>query len=338
MDQWIAEGIEDDVRYGGQKRRQYNILRCTTREQQFGVNNHTVAIKCNNSSLKEIQSINNSELMDIDTITIETTEPSTISTSPWSQQIEKRSKIQPLCGEDDDSDNDHGPFILDAYDPLISSEASDSEDKQEQQPDPVVSDQRLHLFTCQRTTEVCKQLMGLFQDSNVSKAQAQRHLSFIQGTLPTPNLLPNSNRRLLSMVDFKKYSNKRVIWSLCGVELDLKRNICLSCPNFKKKHLIFIYGTHFITILTLIVTRLFKDIQDYKEQILKFGDSNTDTNQAYDIPFATTYQNLLRKYRGNFFSLLFHGDGISLCKSTKLKMWLFSSFIIELPSILRYCR
>lgn len=40
----------------------------------------------------------------------------------------------------------------------------------------------------------------------------------------------------------------------------------------------------------------------------------------------------------NFISLLLHLDGVSLCKSTKKTLWLFSGIIIELPPDLRYRR
>lgn len=70
--------------------------------------------------------------------------------------------------------------------------------------------------------------------------------------------------------------------------------------------------------------------------MIRMNDFNVK-NETYDIPFASTYQDLLKQHgKRNFISLLFHLDGISLCKSTKLKMWMFSSSILELPPKLRY--
>ncbi|CAF4129263.1 unnamed protein product [Rotaria magnacalcarata] len=70
----------------------------------------------------------------------------------------------------------------------------------------------------------------------------------------------------------------------------------------------------------------------------KTSDESEEVNkQSNDIPFASCYQNLL-KYDNNFISLLFHIDGIGLFKSSKLKLWLFSTSIIELPPRLRYKR
>ena len=52
--------------------------------------------------------------------------------------------------------------------------------------------------------------------------------------------------------------------------------------------------------------------------------------------FGYAYQQLLHKYSDeNFITALMHLDGISLCQSNKLKMWLFSFSIVELPSKVR---
>jgi hypothetical protein len=58
--------------------------------------------------------------------------------------------------------------------------------------------------------------------------------------------------------------------------------------------MIFIYDTHFTRILTSIITRLSKDILNYKEKILDYY--NNGTSEIYDIPFASTYQTLLRNH------------------------------------------
>lgn len=176
--------------------------------------------------------------------------------------------------------------------------------------------------------------MNLFRDSQVSKFQAQRFLKFFQSILPTPNALPRSIDELMSVLDINNYFNTRVLCSLCGSTLDSKIRKCFSCPDFDTKKLIFIYDTHFSNILLSVLNRLTTDIKNYKNKIIS-GDNDV----AYDIPFASNYQDLLKKNsEKDFLSLIFHLDGINLCKSTKLKMWLFSTSIIELPPTLRYRR
>ncbi|CAM4832312.1 unnamed protein product [Rotaria magnacalcarata] len=176
--------------------------------------------------------------------------------------------------------------------------------------------------------------MNLFRDSQVSKFQAGRFLEFFQSVLPTPNSLPRSIDEMTSVLDISNYSNKRIICSLCGSTLDLKIRKCLSCPDSDHRSLILIYDTHFSDILQSILGRLKTDIKQYKDKII-----NENNDGDYDIPFASTYRDLLKKNsHKNFISLIFHLDGINLCKSTKLKMWLFSTSIIELPPTLRYRR
>ena len=63
---------------------------------------------------------------------------------------------------------------------------------------------------------------------------------------------------------------------------------------------------------------------------------NADVDKNKDIPFSSLYQQLLTMNDGeNLISLLLHADGIGLTRSTKLKMWMFSGSLIELPPKLR---
>ena len=80
------------------------------------------------------------------------------------------------------------------------------------------------------------------------------------------------------------------------------------------------------------MTRLSTNINEYKKKIY----DNDDRENTKDIPFGTVYQCLLKNhdYR-NLISLLLHVDGISITSSTKLKMWMLSGSIIELPAKLR---
>lgn len=63
---------------------------------------------------------------------------------------------------------------------------------------------------------------------------------------------------------------------------------------------------------------------------------NADVNKNKDIPFSSLYRQLLIMNDGeNLISLLLHADGIGLTRSTKLKMWMFSGSLVELPPKLR---
>ncbi|CAF1324659.1 unnamed protein product [Rotaria sordida] len=77
------------------------------------------------------------------------------------------------------------------------------------------------------------------------------------------------------------------------------------------------------------------DLVSYKKIIRE----NNDIRGTKDIPYGEAYQDLLRQYSSEtFISALLHLDGVTLFESSKLKMWLFSFAIIELPANLRYRR
>lgn len=178
-----------------------------------------------------------------------------------------------------------------------------------------------------RTLNVCQQFIQLIRNSQISKHQTEKFFEFIQNILPTPNSFPNKMSNLLKMLAAKTCFDKRIICSRCGKNVNKKQTKCYTCADFEKKNLIYIYDTHFGDILSSIVTRVSNEIKIYKSN-----------NETYDVPFASTYKNLLKTHQKDFISLLLHIDGISLCKGTNLKMWLFSSSIIELPPGLRYRR
>jgi hypothetical protein len=55
-----------------------------------------------------------------------------------------------------------------------------------------------------------------------------------------------------------------------------------------------------------------------------------------DIPFGRFYQELIKKNKDkNLITLLLHLDGVTITRSSKLKMWMFSGCIVELPPKLR---
>ncbi|CAM4778148.1 unnamed protein product [Rotaria magnacalcarata] len=98
-----------------------------------------------------------------------------------------------------------------------------------------------------------------------------------------------------------------------------------------KTNIAYVLDTDVLSLLKTTASRLANEIQKYKDYFLHFSQ-----NEAYDIPFAKRYKNLVVQYPGeNLLSLILHIDGISLVKSTKLKLWLCSASIVELPPNLR---
>ncbi|CAF4164439.1 unnamed protein product [Rotaria magnacalcarata] len=96
-----------------------------------------------------------------------------------------------------------------------------------------------------------------------------------------------------------------------------------------------IYDIDLENVLNNMLKRLSNDIEKYKERI----KNNINDHETQDLPFGQLYRDLLEKYHlENIISILLHVDGISLTRSTRLKMWLFSGSLVELPPLLRYRR
>lgn len=107
---------------------------------------------------------------------------------------------------------------------------------------------------------------------------------------------------------------------------------CL-CGNTSRTCLV--YNTELTNSLYFQLGRLWPKISSYKQKI-----ESRQADKSNDIPFNAAYQDMLNRIDNsrNFISLILHIDGISLCKSTKHTLWLFSGVIIELPPELRYRR
>ena len=348
MDDYIGNIIDDDIKSGREKRAKYNVSRNIIRKQKSNVDNYVSDISGT--------SMYDTEAMDVDETCIENIHYQFASKTSGYSSINKTNSGEPFCkdneGIDDNYTDSNSEYdaegdcssisdddfnLLDAYKSLTNSDTSEaSDDEQDQHFDLGTNDERLHSYTNMKTFDVCKQFIHLIRDSQVSKSQTEKFLRFIKNILPTPNSFPNTMKDLLAKVEVKTCFEKRVMCSLCGRQLNMKKQKCTSCVNFEKKNLVFIYDTHFADILSSVVTRLSNDIKVYKERI--YANDYTSNDGTFDIPFASTYQELLKTHKKNFISLLLHLDGIGLCKSTKLKMWMFSSSIIELPPKIRYRR
>ena len=134
----------------------------------------------------------------------------------------------------------------------------------------------------------------------------------------------------MANLDVVNYFEKKTVCITCWKVLADKQVVCDVCQGGETKHVAHIFDTNILSLLTTIIGRLIHKIQDYKKIIAIGGHVN------YDIPFGKRYQQLLFESPGqNLISLMIHIDGISLVKSTKLKLWLCSASIIEVPAHVR---
>lgn len=172
--------------------------------------------------------------------------------------------------------------------------------------------------------------LQLTRQSQISKRNADSLLSFIKRLLPVPNTAPSTLNDLLANLDVVNYFEKSTVCIICQNFLAKSQLVCNTCPGVEIQHVAHIFDTNLSSLLKTIVERLIDKIEDYKK-IIATGES-----VHYDIPFGKQYQQLLFKSRGqNIISLIIHIDGISLVKSTKLKLWLCSASIVEVPAYIR---
>ncbi|CAF0969981.1 unnamed protein product [Rotaria sordida] len=195
--------------------------------------------------------------------------------------------------------------------------------------------QLLHRFTSIPTKSYCIELLKLFRAANICKSHSKRLISLIQSILPVPNNFPSTFEDLLSLLNIEDLFFKRSVCLICKTDLHFNEKKCSRCQVSDEKMKADIYDVDIKKVLTCMLKRLSPDIEKYKQKI----KNNIDDNGIKDIPFARLYRTLLEKYdRDNIISLILHLDGIALTRSTRLKMWLFSGAMVELPSILRYRR
>lgn len=92
------------------------------------------------------------------------------------------------------------------------------------------------------------------------------------------------------------------------------------------------YDANVEYIIQEIVGRLESEIEKYRIQIT----NGKGDDQTIDIVFGDVYQSLIRRCGSHdLITLLLHADGVSVANSSKLKMWLLSGVIVEIPPNLR---
>lgn len=194
----------------------------------------------------------------------------------------------------------------------------------------------LHDYTIMSNDVFCNRLLQLFRSSKLSKSEHQKFLDLIRSGLPNPNNLPSNMRSLLKTVQMdESLFTKRTVCSICEKDIIDKSSICSTCPDSNKTNLVNIYESNIHRIICVLLKRFWSSIF--------VGTSGDQTDnpviQANDIHCGEAYRFLFNKFSNEkFVTGLAHLDGISLCKSSKLKMWLFSLSIVELPARIRYKR
>lgn len=192
----------------------------------------------------------------------------------------------------------------------------------------------LHQFTSISTKSYCVELLKLLRNANVCKSHSNRFITLIQSILPIPNNFPSTFKHILSLLNIEDLFIKRSVCLVCKTDLHFNGKKCSRCRTMDKKLKADIYDIDLENVLSKLLKRLSCDIEKYKEKI----KNNIDDYETKDIPFCLLYRNLLQKYHlENIISILLHVDGISLTRSTRLKMWLFCGSFVELPPSLR-CR
>lgn len=171
------------------------------------------------------------------------------------------------------------------------------------------------------------EFLELIRASQISKRESEKFLSFIKSLLPFPNQMPKDMNRLLTGLGTTNYFKKKTICILCEKEFKNNQQFCNECSKKEKKYVAHIFDTNIHALICNIVSKYWSDIDNYKKLIL-----NSDPQTTYDIPFGKAYHYLIKQYSNeNLLSLLLHVDGISIVKSTNLKLWICDASLIELP-------
>ena len=130
----------------------------------------------------------------------------------------------------------------------------------------------------------------------------------------------------------KNLFTKRRLCLSCQFDVECTSISCFKCKSNDTTQFVDIYDIDCMTVFADMVQRHIVDIAKYREKIL--SQQNDEINS--DIPFQKVYRSFLKtKIHQPFISIVIHLDGISLGKSNKLVLWLFSCSILELPPCLR---
>ncbi|CAF3386067.1 unnamed protein product, partial [Rotaria socialis] len=190
----------------------------------------------------------------------------------------------------------------------------------------------LHHYTSNTTLDYCERFMIIARQSHISKIHTNSFLSLIKSGLPVPNTMPSTEKQIRDLLGVQELFTKRSVCLLCSLDFDYKQITCPRCSTSNKTRVAFVYDGDIEVIIKNVMLRLYSNIDEYKVKI----KANDDVDKTRDIPFGSLYQQLLKKNNHEeIISLLLHIDGVSVAKSSKLKMWMLSACFVELHPKLR---
>ncbi|CAF3738937.1 unnamed protein product [Rotaria socialis] len=210
--------------------------------------------------------------------------------------------------------------------PLTEKAQSDDEDCVSLEKVP------LHDYTIDSTYDYCEAFTIVARHANLSKKSTNDFLSLIKSGLPIPNNMPTTEQELLLLLGVNELFTKRTLCLLCYNEFSYDNKFCPQRCSTDRSSIACIYDSNVELIIQKIIARQSSNFNEHKKNIY----NNTDYEKTKDIPFGTLYQYVLKQngYQ-DLISLLLHADGIGITSSTKLKMWMLSGSIVELPAKLR---
>jgi hypothetical protein len=147
-------------------------------------------------------------------------------------------------------------------------------------------------------------------------------------------IIGNYNLRIcLCLVD--SLFIERTVCTKCLTVLSHVDNTCNKCIFSDNKRIAKIFDVNQPLIFSRMLDRLSTDIDTYQTKV---AADHFSTDHDNDIVFNALYREMKQNVRSiPSVSLLLHLDGVSLSKSSKVTLWLFSCSLIELPPRLR-CR
>ena len=160
-------------------------------------------------------------------------------------------------------------------------------DIRNQSPVPLT---RLHHFTNVLTFDYCRNLARFLRDAKICKSLSNQLISHIKSVLPHPNYLPSSIDELYRLMNVTDLFTKRSVCIICQLELPCDTNTCPQCRSTDQKTRAVIFDVDPRQILSLLLRRLSKNIEEYKEKLLQ---GNSD--HLNDIIFNKLYRRFVSK-------------------------------------------
>jgi hypothetical protein len=252
---------------------------------------------------------------------------------PIEMETDHLSKVlfeKDIVDQDNIAGNDNMQENTNDYSEIINSLSTTFESPSNS---PIINENLLHHYTNMSTDEFCSQFMKILRDSHTCKLHANRLLSLIRSILPTPNEAPATTEKLFKMLEIENFVlSKQILCTVCNNSLSSSDTCCQKCLCSDNKCFASVYVMNVEQLIKKIYVHLKTDIDEYRQHLKTMNDRD-ETN---DIGFNKIYQQLLKiNISENFITFLLYLDGISISKSSSLKMWIFSGSIIELRPHLR---